>query len=47
MPDNPKELKEAFRNLYWKFCHDIEMLDELERKKCLTNEERNAENEHF
>ena len=54
MPDNPKELKEAFRNLYWKFRSDIEMynklvlmLDELERMQCLTKEECNAMNDHL
>ena len=38
MPDNPRELKEAFKNLYKKFRRDIEMynklvlmLDELKR----------------
>ena len=54
MPDNPKDLKEAFRNLYWKFRRDIEMynklvlmLDELKRMKCLTQEECNAVNDHL
>ena len=54
MPDNPEGLKEAFRNLYWKFRRDIEMynklvlmLNELERMKCLTKEECNAVNEHL
>ena len=54
MPDNPEELKEAFRNLYKKFRRDIEMydklvlmLDELQRMKCLTKEEYNAMNEHL
>ena len=54
MPDNPEELKEAFRNLYKKFRRDIEMydklvlmLDELQKMKCLTNEECNAMNEHL
>ena len=54
MPDNPKELKEAFRNLYKKFRRDIDMynklvlmLDELKRMECLTQEECNAVNEHL
>ena len=54
MPDNPKELKEAFRKLYFKFRSDIEMynklvlmLDELERMQCLTKEECSAVNEHL
>ena len=54
MPENPEELKEAFRNLYKKFRRDIEMydklvlmLDELQRMKCLTKEECNAMNEHL
>ena len=54
MPDNPKELKEAFRNLYKKFRRDIEMynklvlmLDELKRTDCLTQEECNIMNEHI
>ena len=54
MPDNPEELKEAFRNLYKKFRRDIKiydklvlMLNELERMKSLTKEECNAMNEHL
>ena len=54
MPDNPKELKEAFKNLYWKFRRDIEMynklvlmLDELKRMDCLTHEEYNEMNKHL
>ena len=54
MPDNPKELKEAFKNLYWKFRRDIEMynklvlmLDELKRMDCLTQEECNEMNKHI
>ena len=54
MPDNPKELKEAFRKLYFKFRSDIEMynklvlmLDELERMQCLTKDECNAMNKHL
>ena len=54
MPDNPRELKEAFKNLYKKFRRDIEMynklvlmLDELKRMDCLTQEECNVMNEHL
>ena len=54
MPDNPQELKEAFRNLYKKFRRDIEMydklvlmLDELKRMDCLTQEECNEMNKHL
>ena len=54
MPDNPEELKKAFRKLYKKFRRDIEiynklvlMLDELERIKCLTKEECNAVKNHL
>ena len=54
MPDNPKELKEAFRNLYYKFRRDVGMynklvlmLDELERMQCLTKDECNAMNNHL
>ena len=54
MPDNPKELKEAFRNLYKQFRRDIDMfnklvlmLDELKRMECLTQEECNAMNKHL
>ena len=54
MPDNPRKLKEAFRNLYKKFRRDIEMynklvlmLDELKRMECLTKEECNAMNKHL
>ena len=54
MPDNPKELKEAFRKLYFKFRSDIAMynklvlmLDELERMQCLTKDECNAMNKHL
>ena len=54
MPDNPKELKEAFRNLYYKFRRDVGMynklvlmLDKLERLNCLTKEECNAMNDHL
>ena len=54
MPDNPKELKEAFRKLYFKFRRDIDMynklvlmLDELKRMKCLTQEECNSMNKHL
>ena len=54
MPDNPRELKEAFRNLYIKFRRDIDMynklvlmLDELKRMDCLTQEECNVMNEHL
>ena len=54
MPDNPRELKEAFRNLYKKFRRDIEMynrlvlmLDELKRMDCLTQEECNAMKDHL
>ena len=54
MPDNPKELKEAFRKLYFKFRRDIDMynklvlmLDELKRMECLTQEECNSMNKHL
>ena len=54
MPDNPRELKEAFRNLYKQFRRDIDMfnklvlmLDELKRMECLTQEECNAMNKHL
>ena len=52
MPDNPKELKEAFRDLFNKLHHNIGiynklvlMLDEMERMNCLTKEECGAMNE--
>ena len=54
MPDNPEELKKAFRKLYKKFRRDIEIcnklvliLEKLERMKCLTKEECNAVNKHL
>ena len=54
MPDNPEELKKAFRKLYKKFRRDIEIcnklvliLEKLERMKCLTKEECNAVKEHL
>ena len=54
MPDNSRELKEAFKNLYKKFRRDIEMynklvlmLDELKRMDCLTQEECNEMNKHL
>ena len=54
MPDNRRELKEAFRNLYKKFRRDIEMYDklvlmlgELKRMDCLTQEECNAMKDHL
>ena len=52
--DNPEDLKEAFRNLYNKFQHNIEiynklvmMLDEMEKINCLTKEECMALNENL
>ena len=52
--DNPEDLKEAFRNLYNKFQHNIEiynklvmMLDEMEKINCLTKEECKALNENL
>ena len=54
MPDNPKELKAAFRNLYRKVHNNTEnynklvlMLDELRRMKCLTREECNGVKDHL
>ena len=47
--DDPEELKTAFRNLYNRFQHNIEMynklvlmLDEMENMGCLTKEDCNA-----
>ena len=49
--DDPEELKAAFRNLYNRFQHNIEMynklvlmLDEMENMGCLTKEDCNAIN---
>ena len=54
MVDDPKELKEAFRNLYNRFQHNIEMynklvlmLDEMENMGCLTKEDCNAINRNL
>ena len=54
MPDNPNELKAAFRNLYRKVHNNTEnynklvlMLDELQRMKCLTKEECNGVQVHL
>ena len=54
MVDNPDDLKEAFRNLYNRFQHNIEiynklviMLDEMEKINCLTKEECKALNENL
>ena len=54
MPDNPKELKAAFRNLYRKVHNNTEnynklvlMLDELRHMKCLTREECNGVKDHL
>ena len=54
MIDNPEDLKEAFRNLYNKFQHNIEIynklvftLDKLKKINCLTKEECDALNENL
>ena len=54
MIDNPEDLKEAFRNLYNKFQHNIEIynklvftLDKLKEINCLTKEECDALNENL
>ena len=54
MPDNPTDLKRAFRNLYRKFQSNMEtynklilILDELYRMNCLSKDECNAINEHL
>ena len=52
--DDPEELKAAFRNLYDRFQHNIEMynklvlmLDEMENMGCLTKEDCNAINRNL
>ena len=52
--DKQEKLKEAFRNLYNRFQHNIEiynklviMLDEMEKINCLTKEECKALNENL
>ena len=54
MPDNPEELKAAFRSLYQKVHNNTKnynklvlMLDELQRMKCLTEEECNGVKVHL
>ena len=54
MPDNPEELKAAFRSLYQKVHNNTKnynklvlMLDELQRMKCLTKEECNGVKVHL
>ena len=54
LPDNPKELKAAFRNLYQKVHNNSEnynklvlILDELQHMKCLTREECNGVKVHL
>ena len=54
MPDNPEELKAAFRNLYQKVHNNTKnynklvlMLDELQRMKCLTEKECNGVKVHL
>ena len=52
--DDPEELKAAFRDLYNRFQHNIEMynklvlmLDEMEKMGCLTKEDCNAINRNL